>query len=266
MEYEHRIVCFIDILGFKNIIAKTINSDNDDVEHEIEKINKLFLLAREILNIDKENRISKTKVITQFSDSIVISFVVDERSEVFFTLLEILHLIINFIYEGILVRGGIAYGKLIHTDKILFGPGLNAAYETESKAALYPRVILDKTVVEIGKRFHAEGSNSTYEEESIMNIITKDTDDMYYIDYIHKAQSELDEPDLDMPEYIERLRQIIKSNQNIDSPDIKVKTGWLINKFNNLIESATNEAFIERLRRTESYELVDYYSNLEKIE
>lgn len=266
LEYEHRIVCFIDILAFKNIINKTIDKDGNDLIEEIKAVNEALLLVREFLDIEKEFDTTVSKVVTQFSDSIVISFLVNEPSQVFYTLHGILLLIMNFMYRGILVRGGISYGKLIHNDKILFGPGMITAYETESKAALYPRVILDKTVLEIAKMFHAEGSDPESEEESILSIVTKDTDDMYYIDYIQKAESELDLPEYEMPTYISNLRKVIEKNMEFDAPDIKVKTGWLINKFNLLIESATNVEFIEKLKASGEVELADYYSKLKKIE
>ncbi len=265
MKYEDRIVCFIDILGFKSIINKTIDKDNNDNEAEIKFINETLSLGLEILDLDEKYKLAKSKVVTQFSDSFVISFLVNERSEIFSTLIEIQHLIMNFMVRGILVRGGIAYGKLIHTNQIVFGPGLVTAYETESRAALYPRVILDKTVIEIAKIFHSHGGNPTHEEESIMNIVTKDTDDMYYIDYIHKAQSELDDPELDIVDYIEKLKNIIEPLKDTQSPDLKVKIGWLTNKVNELIEKAKSDRHIESLKKSGNYELADYYIGLQKI-
>jgi len=266
MKYEDRIVCFIDILGFKSIINRTVDGEDNDIESEIKLINETLSLGLEILDIEYKYKLAKSKIVTQFSDSFVISFLVDERSEIFSTLIEILHLIMNFMVRGILVRGGIAYGKLIHTDKVVFGPGLVTAYETESRAALYPRVILDKTVIEIAKIFHSQGGNPAHEEDSIMNVVTKDTDDMYFIDYIQKAQSELDDPEMDMADYIEKLKNIIEPLKDNESPDIKVKIGWLTNKVNSLIESATSERYIKALKKSGNYELAKYYSGLKTIE
>ena len=266
MKYEDRIVCFIDVLGFKNIINKTLDKEGNDIESEIELINKALSLGLEILDLDDKYKLAKSKIVTQFSDSFVISFAVNERSEIYSTLVNILHLTMNFMVKGILIRGGIAYGKLIHTNKVVFGPGLVTAYETESRAAMYPRVILDKTVIEIAKIFHSQGGNPKHEEESIMNVVTKDTDDMYYIDYIQKAQSELDDPELDMVDYIEKFKNIIEPLLENDAPDIKVKIGWLTNKVNNLIESATSKRYIEALKNSGNFELAEYYGGLKKIE
>lgn len=266
MNYDDRIVCFIDILSFKNIINATVNSENKDIKSEIENVNDVLLLARDVLDIDVPCKISKSKVVTQFSDSIVISFNVEEESEIFYTLTEILHLIMNFVKNGILIRGGISYGKLIHNEKIVFGPGLISAYEMESKAALYPRVILDKSIIEIAKFFHSKHADPDIEEEFLMEMVTMDTDDMYYIDYIEKAKSELDEPELEMPSYIDCLKAIIDSNKNYEAPDIKVKIGWLINKYNRLITPLKGIKFIKSLRKEGNIEFADYYDQLEIIE
>jgi hypothetical protein len=98
MKYEKRVTVFLDILGFKQLIKST-----------------------EIKEEDVEENFSKSKRITHFSDSIVISFNENEESEIFYTLSEIQNLIINLIYKGIICRGGIAYGKLIHNEKMIFG-------------------------------------------------------------------------------------------------------------------------------------------------
>ncbi|HNP68766.1 MAG TPA: hypothetical protein PKH16_12740 [Aequorivita sp.] len=265
MKYEDRIVCFIDILGFKTIINGTVDREDNDIESEIKLIHEILSLGLELLDIEDKYKLAKSKIVTQFSDSFVISFLVNERSEIFSTLIEILHLIMNFMVKGILVRGGIAYGKLIHTNKVVFGPGLLMAYETESRAALYPRVILDETVINIAKMFHSYGGSPNHEEDSIMNVITKDTDDMYYIDYIQKVQSELDDPEIDMVGYIEKLKNIIEPLKDNEAPDIKVKIGWLKNKVNKLIDSATNEKYIKALKKSGNFELAEYYSGLKTI-
>jgi len=53
--------------------------------------------------------------------------------------------------DGILIRGGITIGKIIHTETgIVFGQGLIDAYQLESRAAKYPRIILsDKLITKL---------------------------------------------------------------------------------------------------------------------
>src|SRR5438876_10132066 len=50
-----------------------------------------------------------------------------------------------------LLRGGITVGDICHDDEVVFGPGLNRAYELESKVAVVPRIVVDEEVLRIGK-------------------------------------------------------------------------------------------------------------------
>jgi hypothetical protein len=105
------------------------------------------------------------------------------------------------------------------------------AYLLESQAALYPRVILDETIIEAGILAHARQHGPEYEEQSIMSLLSRDADGMYYIDYITKAQSELDDPEYDYPKYLSQLRQIISAGLELRSPSVTIKYRWLKEKF-----------------------------------
>ena len=166
-------------------------------------------------------------MVTQFSDCVVISFKYSEESEVFYTLLDIQHLLINLVYLEMICRGDIVFGKLVHTEKMIFGPGLIDAYTLESKAANYPRIILDESVLDVAASYHAHHHTPELELDSVKSILGRDTDGMYYIDYFASAQSELDDPELDFPEYLEKLSKIITKGVNSSKPDIKVKYNWL---------------------------------------
>ena len=272
MKYEDRVIAFIDILGFKNIVDKTL-VDEKDASRKIWELSDVLLLFRRILGDEpikyKSHKLStkfaKSKRITQFSDLIVISFLINEESEVFYTLADIQTLLVNLVYRGILCRGGITYGKLIHTPNLIFGPGLIQAYETESKAALYPRIILGEEVIRIAEKYHGFQHTAKYEREYILSIVTKDTDDMYFIDYFDKVYGELDDPVEDMPEYIDKLREVIMSNMRSDMPDLKVKYGWLRNKFNRIVRHMKDPRFIGDLRRAGDDDIADYYEDLKSI-
>jgi len=80
--------------------------------------------------------VAESRQVTQFSDSIVISFEIsDEPLEFKYLLGELLHLTYELLKSEILIRGGISYGSLIHTDKVLFQSGVsmvNAAMTTQA--------------------------------------------------------------------------------------------------------------------------------------
>lgn len=229
MNYEDRIVCFLDILGFKNHISTSINADGTDNSTQLDKLIDVFNIIRNVLDLDSPNDRFGNEV-TQFSDCVVISFPATTESGVFYALLDILLVQVSLVFEGVLCRGGIARGKVIHNPKLLFGPAMIEAYYLESEAALYPRVILDKSIVEAGIKAHAHHHLPKHEAQSIMRLLEKDSDGMYYINYITGAQSELNDPELDYPNYLYQLRQIISSGIGAKNPSVAIKYSWLREK------------------------------------
>lgn len=269
-KYENRIVLFLDILDFKNIIEKrTLQLQDTKLEDNSQGITELYnclSIIREHLNIGAQ--LDNSKRITQFSDSIVISFSVKEKGEIFNLVSDIHFLVKRFIKHKILCRGGIAYGKLIHDDKFVFGPGLISAYLAESKAAMYPRIIMDNTILKFASKYPDNEFNSgDWEVGAIETMLSKDTDDMYYIDYFEKAKSDNFPQDTTEEAYYQGLKEIIETNIKNPLPDIKVKYGWMRNKFNKMVQEFKKEEYsdimgIEATGRKVQFEL---YQRLTEI-
>lgn len=165
--YQDRITVFIDILGFRNIISETEN--NEKFAQEIfdvlnsmssEKIaNEMFLEINKMDQNEEEmkeliefqslisNRLVQESSIqiTHFSDSIVLSIGLENDMNA----MSMIEYVCRLMYKlwrdfKILIRGGIAVGKLIHINNgALFGPAMVKAYDLESSLANYPRIILD---------------------------------------------------------------------------------------------------------------------------
>jgi hypothetical protein len=233
MNYENRICCFIDILGFQGHVDETTKGDKDNVE-KIKSIKQIIDIARMIV-VDYDSGVSKSKMVTQFSDSIVISFKIEEKSEVFYTILDLLHIAFEFANKGYLARGGVCLGKMIHTDDFILGPALVDAYILESKKAVYPRIIVDAEVIAAGMIFKSDHHDIEFEKESILECLNKDDDGYYYIDFIEKVNFELDDPNYDLIPYLYNLETLIKAG--LDSTDEKVvmKYNWLKEKYNSYI-------------------------------
>lgn len=164
MKYEKRLTCFIDLLGFKGAIQQSL------VEPEV--ADRLFVLLDEFRDGGLERAIysevpflgedgPKTcgeyygdKLLessdpnygltaTQFSDSFVLSVPAGNQVSCLMLIkaLRIIH--IQFFYSiGMLMRGGIAVGNLVHQrGGALYGPAMNEAYQLESNCAVYSRVV-----------------------------------------------------------------------------------------------------------------------------
>lgn len=133
-EYQKRVVAFLDILGFSQLVE---NADDPEWRAAIEGVLKTM---RETL---APNQASDFRL-SQFSDCIVISAPIEPYS-VNLVMTGSLILANNLLQRMVLLRGGIAVGNLIHTDDVMFGPGMLAAYRSDT-AGGPPRISIDKTL------------------------------------------------------------------------------------------------------------------------
>ena len=278
MNYENRVVIYLDLLGFKNLIDKTVlHPSGLDNTAAIDGIVSLYDLIRDAWHLDSrdtdfesaEDRLlfnkARGKVVTIFSDSIVISFLQDAESEVFSTLYQIQLLIMNLVNRGVLCRGAVSYGKLIHTDKMVFGPALNEAYLTEDKIAIYPRIIVSKGILDIAIGAKSVGHTDEEEIDYIKHFLLQDEDGQYYIDFISSVQAELDEPEFGWCDYLMKIRKVIVAGLLEKDEKIVRKYDWLKKKFNDVIDTIHGPTSIENLEKERRGDIISYYSQLEKI-
>ncbi|MFL1515286.1 hypothetical protein [Pseudomonas prosekii] len=139
VSYEKRIVCFFDILGWKNHITA---AGQDPIE-----IGKLTYLPR-ILTSELAKTKSQTGngKITSFSDCAVASMPIGETSISNF-IAGLSNVFIGAALNGFFLRAGVTIGEIYHTDEMVFGPALNRAYDLESKGG-GPRILLDDDIEE----------------------------------------------------------------------------------------------------------------------
>jgi len=266
VRYENRIVAFIDILGFKRKIEDTIDKDGNDVEDQISSLSNVFDEIQH--NWSDVNSEKDSKRITIFSDSIVVSVLDNEKSQVFWTLLEIKHLIMSLLYHGILVRGAVAHGKLIHEGNKVFGPALVEAYDLESKAAQYPRVILDKELVDLADKTRASHHSAADEKNYVTSLLEKDSDGMYYIDYFFKASKELSS-EYDFPEYISNLGDLIRKGMmgsvHKKNADLRIKFYWMRERYNQMVDAVKHRQGVATISAFEDPDIYEFYQGLNRI-
>ncbi len=138
--YEKRATLFLDILGFRSLIAAGRESDI---------LSTLDIMPA--LNVQFEDASTKDVDFqsTTFSDCVVCSAKILARNNFMpaaFIALYAGALALHLLSKGILVRGAITVGELYHSDNVVFGPALIEAYELESKLAHYPRIIVPDKV------------------------------------------------------------------------------------------------------------------------
>lgn len=228
-EYKDRIVCYLDILGWKE---KVDFSEKNDLI-----LNYLYNHYKNFIDSFKQiGEIYSIKV-NIVSDSFFLSW----RPGVCEATKNILNILKfktqEMCVEGYLVRGSIRRGKFIHEKDILFGPALVEAYENELKCAIYPRIIFGEDIKSdylCGYDPHAkEGFFPT--EENFKNVAQKESDGFYYLDYLSFPINSCIEGVMDSPQFYEKFRKIIIRGLDEKQMPIRMKYEWLKSKYNEAI-------------------------------
>ena len=242
MKYENRITIYLDILGFKEWIDTSVKKNNADNPEAIQMLNLQYKRIKRAFEDEGKSlgkyqpwylKETKSKMITVFSDSIVVSFLAAERKDTWHIIVRLHRMIRDMIYTSdYLFRGAITIGKLIHTKSVLFGPALVRAYELESQKAIYPRIIIDpKCVRLIKRRKHNDPDNPRF-AFGLNDLLALDIDKLYYIDYFNILDP-LDSSDI---WYLESLRDRIcyglEESKYFKNERIFQKYKWMANKFN----------------------------------
>lgn len=252
IKYENRLVAFIDILGFKDIVKQS--------EDDPTKIKLLHSILRYLKNwevsekwdlrlveieedaqkrgVEKFDITGKTNS-TSFSDSIVVSVKIDNNiNEMASTLIVNLAYIGAILIEkGILFRGGLTIGNIIHNDNgTVFGQGLIDAYKLESNNAKYPRIILsDKLIKKLNYPLNTKHNRYPYHQYVVR---FKDGCVGFHQMVYYQVMESWTEMTVDkLTISLEKIRKIIIEglDSSFEKPDVFEKYLWLKEQYNTLI-------------------------------
>jgi hypothetical protein len=93
----------------------------------------------------------------------------------------------------VLLRGGVTMGLLdVHPGTperdVIFGPALVRAHELESSAAIFPRIVIDHTVVKEAREQDAirvgKGTSSLFDKR----LVSLSEDGVYFVDYLNACE------------------------------------------------------------------------------
>ena len=254
MMYEERILAYIDILGFTSAVGKTIEK-NEETGKETENIAKTIEKNEEkgketeniaeiqkIDNLLEEVRLCsynreyllgepkiKGRVVSQFSDSLVISYL--KESDIYHILLDIYFLCVMALEKGFLYRGAIVCGKVIHTDNKIFGPAFIDAHKIEEKIAFFPRILLDDKVIDIVKNNYSSRPNSDAEYNNVEKLILYDFDGKPFINYIDKLDTGVSNGVEEKQKHFLCINEMIENHKKTSDARIKCKYLWLKEKY-----------------------------------
>ena len=135
--YKERAVAFMDILGMSTLVSRI----SDDESLRLNLHDALMLIKQqERYSTVIANDLSQMQV-SVFSDCIAISIRPDKISTLICVCSNLQDRILHL---GFAIRGGIAVGRTIHENGILYGEGIVRAYEIESTHARNPCILLDE--------------------------------------------------------------------------------------------------------------------------
>lgn len=154
------VVAFIDILGFSEIVAANERSSHNEIFNDLyNALNESIVKTTDIqkLLLTKVEEEMDEKIVEkfkhkQFSDNVYFSFDYNDDSELDLAFYFVVSICILYqrtmLAKGYYVRGGIAEGQNFVGDNLIFSKALIRAYELESKWANYPRIVIDKPLIE----------------------------------------------------------------------------------------------------------------------
>lgn len=252
LKYELRIIAFIDILGFKEIVKQS--------ETDTTKIELLFSILeylkdwetsdrwdlkyleieedaqkKDVNNFDIRGKTNSTS----FSDSIVVSVKVSNNvNEMVSTLIVNLSYIGAILMEkGILYRGGLTIGNIIHNENgPIFGQGLIDAYLLETRSAKYPRIILsDKLLKQLN--YPLEAKNDRYPYHQYLNRFEDGCVGFHQMIHYQVIESWSEMTDEKLRESLGNVRKTIIEglDSSFEKPEVFEKYKWLEDQYDKLI-------------------------------
>jgi hypothetical protein len=232
VNYEVGLVTYVDILGFRELIdTKTAGEISRTIRVVKEEVQPQFKFG-----FKKKLKGVPDVEYVNFSDLTIIStplrrLEAPPLGSLFHQLIRLVHAqAILLIEEGILIRGGITVGNLVKSWGQLFGPAIVRAYEIESEIAKHPRVVIGKEVfTELARNSGLWMHDRESEEESVRDLLRKDDDGEFFIDYLRVIRGELDDPGSNYEAFLRRHYEIIQSGlvRYSRKPKIRRKYEWM---------------------------------------
>lgn len=226
IKFEERAVAFLDILGFTDFISKAEKPESEEYKSlcNLQAVIEMEIEAKEFHPRLKPD-------CKFFSDSVILSAVVDKNNYdglvgVTIKTIQIAH---QLLHMGILMRGGIAVGTVSHSESNIYGTGYINAYETESKLAVTPRILLHKSAEII---LNEEGMYSGGQIRGLSTYIKEG--EHWIVDTLHPHETYIPSEAQNIPKLFEGYRNKIIENlqRHPLGSSVRSKWEWMAEFFN----------------------------------
>lgn len=220
---EH-VIIYLDFLGATDRIM------NETRNIYLNQILSIYEDALNLVNIIKGNSLFVKKIEYKiFSDNMVIATnlknIKFKSGRICCMLLIAAVIQVLALEKGWLIRGSVVVGNCTINDVIVWGKGLVKAYKLEENNAIYPRVIIDDSVISL-----LHDVNSTIKILGL--VLKKDFDNIYYIDYLKSGLEKYDSFKDDILNKILNSTKLMLKNDSCNF-NVKQKLNWHINYLNN---------------------------------
>jgi hypothetical protein len=212
--YDRKVVAFIDVLGFSDLIRSVAHD-----RHRARLLIDLFeLVSAKEFQWGDQAWSSAEYSARVFSDCACIAAPPNApglNRLLFRVAVSQLHLSLN----GIFIRGGIDFGRHHESSSLLLSEALLNAHSIEATRALYPRTVLSVSVVNYLVKNQKHGF--------LYNLLLQDSDGEWFVDYLWLLGLD-DYPD-DREDALRRHARAIREAQadHASEPRILQKMAWL---------------------------------------
>ena len=255
MEFSEYYVAYFDVLGYKEAFKKS-----EDVSAKlVDAIEFSIKIMKEIVSIHNTTILGEsTEKIPEieykvFSDNVLICYKEMEDDLSALSLVSFLRLVATIqriFFEGyhLIVRGGITKGPLYLTKDLVGGKALIDAVELEN-TAVYPRIVVDDCILNELNLFKMKDELSkSVMEASCLDLLVKDTDGKYFLNYIMSYTPWIMLPKNDSPlEQIENYEELGKNLKDgrqlkpIYNPECRKEVYVILRKHKDFVEEKVLE-------------------------
>jgi hypothetical protein len=227
-QFEDRIVAFVDVLGFADLVKKAGSSSEAEAKLAgLIATNQLFeKMVQKWLGPSMQGAF--------FSDSFALSETPPEHWTIRL-IRETGYLCRYLLLQGLACRGGIATGPLFHDGRFVVGPALVKAYELEQSVAVYPRIVLDEASMVHWINEVTESATS-----QLRSLVKRDRDGQHFLDLFHPAwpgsfiqwtevEPLYDPMPVDQAEFLRRAREQVERGlaESEGNQRVRMKYEWL---------------------------------------
>lgn len=250
--YRPSILTFVDILGFREIAQK---GKPEDIKELLES------LKREATPDDNLAKDLEMSFLT-FSVCTVRVVPVDSRSNKKFPsgilwheLLSLVYLQARLVRKKCFIRGGLTVDDIYIDGNMVFGPAIIKAYMLESEFAVYPRIVVDPAVFPLFEKDQLLRNHDTATEwEYLQKVIRRDSDGLYFVDYISGILTEFDEEGMEFDFLAAHKEVVLESARAHDGLNkVAAKYLWLANYHNTVVNEISSREYDRHGLKRENY-------------